>query len=223
MSRGPHAGRPLARAGMPLDEARLAMVLLHGRGSSAADILGLFEHLAIDDVAALAPEAAGHSWWPQSFLAPLAANEPFLSSALAVVGDLVGSLEARGVARERIVVCGFSQGGCLALEAAARLGPFRLVAGLSAALVGTAETDAPPSPALYGHRPKRFDYASRFDGAPVLLACHERDPHIPLARVRESAAVFEGLGASVATLVAPGPGHAPTEEAVRAVRRALAG
>ena len=204
----PHAGGRVARGGAPLHRARLAVVMAHGRGGAPEDMLGLAEHLALPDLAFLAPEAAGRSWWPESFLAPLGANEPGLSSALAAMERVVAGLLGEGWDPERVAVLGFSQGACLALEHAARTGrPYRAVAALSGALVGTAEAGGPPRADLHGHAPKRLDYAGRLDGVPVLLGCHERDPHIPLARVRDSAEVLAAMGAGVTTQIHPGAGH----------------
>ena len=155
---------------------------------------------------------------------PVAANEPWLSSGLAAVGRVAEDLERQGFGRERTVLLGFSQGACLALEYAARSGgAFRAVVGLSGGLVGTADADdGPRRDDHYGHAGKRFDYAAaRLDDVPVLLGCHERDPHIPLARVRETEAVFGALGAEVATRIHPGAGHGVVEEEVRLVRGLL--
>jgi len=205
---GPHAGQRLAAAGAPLARARLAVVMLHGRGGTPEDMIGLAGHLALPDLAVLAPEAAGRSWWPDSFLASLEANEPGLSSGLSVVEAMLDGLAEEGFGPERTVLLGFSQGACLAVEAAARLArPFRAVAALSGGLVGTAETGGAPQNDLYGRPAKRFDYDGRLDGVPVLLGCHERDPHIPLARVRESERVLGAMGAGVDTIVIPGAGH----------------
>ena len=217
-----HARGPVAQGGAPWSRAGLAMILLHGRGGSARDMLALAEHLALPDIACLAPDAAGNSWWPQSFLAPIAANEPALSSALAAVGRVAEDLERRGFGRDRTVLLGFSQGACLALEYAARSGgAFRAVVGLSGGLVGTADAEGPRRDELHGYTGKRFDYGTRLDGVPVFLGCHERDPHIPLARVRETEAVFGSLGANVATRIYPGAGHGVVEEEVRFVRGLL--
>ena len=205
---GVHAGQRLATAGPSLRNARLAMVMLHGRGAGADDMLGLHQHLAVPDVAALAPNAAGNSWWPDSFLGPMTVNGPGLDSGLSVVTDLLDHLERAGFGPERTVLVGFSQGACLASEVAVRAArPFRAVAGLSGGLVGTGEAGGPPLDVLYGRADKLFDYAGRLDGVPVLLGCHERDPHIPLARVARTAEVLEGMGASVETMVIPGAGH----------------
>jgi phospholipase/carboxylesterase len=196
--------------------------MLHGRGASPEDVLGLAGHLAVADIAYLAPEAAGHSWWPQSFLAPLSANEPGLSSGLRVVAGLVEQLRQQGFRPERIALLGFSQGACLALESVARAGgPLHAVVGLSGGLLGTAEEDGPPLDALYGYAPKRFDYPNRLDGVTAFLGCHERDPHIPLARVRETHSVLERAGATVTTQIYPGVGHGIVEEEVRWLRRLL--
>jgi phospholipase/carboxylesterase len=125
------------------------MVMLHGRGGSPEDMLGLAEGLGLADVAYVAPRAPARSWWPESFLAPLAANEPWLSSALAAVADAVDDLVAAGIGVERIEIMGFSQGACLALEYAARAGRrFRGVTGLSGALLGTGESGDPERGAL---------------------------------------------------------------------------
>ena len=218
----PHAGARIVTDGAPLSRARLALVMAHGRGGSAEDMLALAKHLGVPDVAALAPQAAGRSWWPDSFLAPLAHNEPYLSSALSVLDAVIERLGDEGFGPERIVIAGFSQGACLALEHAARAGrPYRAVHAMSGGLIGTSDTDEPASEALYGRAPKRFDYAHRLDGVPVHLSCHENDPHIPLARVRASEEVFRSLGADVSLRVDPGAGHAVMAEDLAALRATL--
>ncbi len=216
---GPHAGGRVAQAGTPLARARVAFVMAHGRGGSPEDMLRLAEHLALPDAAVLAPAAAGGSWWPASFLAPVAANEPGLSSGLGVFQALIGQLQDSGVGTDRIVLLGFSQGACLALEYAARSGRvFKGVVGLSGGLVGTGEAGGPATAALHGHAPKRFDYGAPLPGGSVFLGCHERDPHIPLARVHETVAVFDRLGSAVTVKVLPGAGHGIVEDEVRALR-----
>lgn len=224
MTDDPHERGPIEQGGAPLSRAGLVMILVHGRGGSARDMLALGEHLALPDIACVAPEAVGNSWWPQSFLAPIAANEPWLSSGLAAVGRVTEALERQGFGRDRMVLLGFSQGACLALEYAARAGgAFRAVIGLSGGLVGTADMPGPRRDDLYGQVGKRFDYAARLDGVPVFLGCHERDPHIPLARVRETEATFKALGADVTTQIHPGAGHGVVEEEIRFVRGLLNG
>jgi predicted esterase len=182
--------------------------MIHGRGGAPEDMVGLADHLGLPDLAVLAPAAAGRSWWPDSFLAPLEANEPGLGSGLSVVATLLDDLAAQGFGPGRIALAGFSQGACLAIEAAARFArPFRAVAALSGGLVGTGDAGGPPLAELYNRPAKRFDYEGRLDTVPVLLGCHERDPHIPLARVRESAKVLGDMGAQVDTIIIPGAGH----------------
>ena len=223
MSAGdPHGGRRVVLAGAPLTGAKCAVVMFHGRGGSPEDMVGMAGHLAVADVAFLAPEAAGQSWWPQSFLAPLSANEPGISSALGAVAAVAARLAGEGFGPERTVFLGFSQGACLALEFAARnAAPFAGLVALSGALVGTADEEGPPEDALYGHRPKRLNYPGRLDDVPVFLGCHQRDPHIPIARVRASSDALKGMGATVTTHIHPGAGHGITADEIAFVRSLL--
>lgn len=217
---GPHAAGALVRAGAAAPTHGL--VLAHGRGASARDILGLGAAVAPEGTALIAPEAAGHSWWPVSFLAPMAQLQPWLDSALAAMDRAVGALTAEGLPTERIALAGFSQGACLALEYAARRGgPWRGVIALSGGLVGTADAGGAPDAALYGHAPKRMDQAGRLDGVPVLLACHDHDPHIPAARVRKTAQVLGDLGAAVHMRLHPGASHGPGPGDLEAARALL--
>jgi phospholipase/carboxylesterase len=207
-----HEGQRVLRGGAPLKGARAALVLLHGRGASAEDIYQLGEEVASGEkgVALLAPQAAGNEWYPLRFLAPLAQNEPYLTSALGAVAALVAELGAAGVGAGRVVLCGFSQGACLALEFAAR-NPRRYggVAGLSGALIG------PPG----GTRESR----GSLEATPVYLGCSDRDFHIPLASVEESAAFLAKAGAKVTKSIFPGMGHTVNAEELDAVRGLLAG
>lgn len=206
----PHGGQPMLRHGVSRGDARAVVVLVHGRGGSAEDMLRLAHELAADDVAFLAPQAAGHSWYPYSFLSPLEQNEPGLSSALHVLAALVTELENEGVPSERIVLLGFSQGACLALEFSARQAKrYGGVIGLSGGLIG------PPG------TPR--DYAGSLAGTPVFIGCSDIDPHIPLERVRESAEVFRRLGAVVDDRIYPGMGHIVNRDELQAVDALLAG
>lgn len=222
MTSDPHGQRRVLSGGAHLSRARLAMIMLHGRGGAPEDMLGLAEHLGLPDITVRAPQAAGNSWWPDSFLAPLAHNEPGLSSALAVIKKIADELKQEGFGPERTVILGFSQGACLALEYAARAGtPFACVAGLSGGLVGTKDGSGKPQQALYEQVEKEFGYDGQMDGTPVLLGCHERDPHIPLARVKTSEKVFGELGATVTTQIYPGAGHGIVEDEIKALRSIL--
>ncbi len=218
----PEAGQRVVRAGPPLARASHAVLLVHGRGGGPEDMLRLAEHLALPDVAWLSPEAPGRSWWPTSFLAPLAETGPYLNAGLEVLGELHAEVHDAGVAAERTLVMGFSQGACLALEYAARHeGVGGGAIALSGGLLGTGDLDGPAREELYGHAGKRFDYETSLDGVPVFIGCHERDPHIPLARVRESERVLAALGASVTVEIYPGAGHGVVEEELRRVRGLL--
>ena len=219
----PEAGQRVVRAGPPLARASHAVLLVHGRGGGPEDMLRLAEHLALPDVAWLAPEAPGRSWWPTSFLAPLAETGPYLNAGLEVLGELHAEVHDAGVAAERTLVMGFSQGACLALEYAARhegVGEerSRCRADCSARAIST-DRRARSSTAV--HAGKRFDYETSLDGVPVFIGCHERDPHIPLARVRESERVLAALGANVTVEIYPGAGHGVVEEELRRVRALL--
>lgn len=223
----PHADSRIVTAGSPLASASGALVLLHGRGASAESILHLATEVGGAGWAALAPQAAGGAWYPHSFLAPLPANEPWLSSAVRAVLATVARAEEAGIPRSRIVLGGFSQGACLALEVAARYaerwgGVFALSGGLLGTGPGPAE--APPLQGMGGAFPeKAFDYAGNFAGTPVFIGGADIDPHIPLARMERSAEVFRQHGASVNMRVYPGLGHAVHPDELRAVRALLAG
>jgi phospholipase/carboxylesterase len=197
-------------AGSPLGQATAAMILVHGRGATAEDILSLGRELGRPDLAYLAPQAEGYSWYPYSFLAPMERNEPGLSNGLALLGHLVERLEAEGIPPERTVLLGFSQGACLSLEYAARNARrFGGVAGLSGGLIG------PPG------TPR--DYPGSFDGTPVFLGCSDRDPHIPLPRVKETTEVLTRMGASVTERIYPAMGHTVNEDELERVRELVAG
>jgi phospholipase/carboxylesterase len=197
-------------AGAPLDRARAAAIMLHGRGGSAEDILSLGAEFGFDDIAYLAPQAANHSWYPYSFLAPLAQNEPHLSHALAAVGSTLDHVARAGLAAERVALIGFSQGGCLALEYVARNARrYGAVAGLSAGLIGP-----PGTPRAY---------PGSLAGTPAFLGCSDVDGHIPLARVHESRDVLGELGANVTERIYPGMGHTINADEIERVVKLLAG
>jgi len=205
----PHRGQPILRCGPDPATARLTILLVHGRGASAADILALADEFGVADVAYLAPEAAGRTWYPNSFLAPMSDNEPFLSSAFGVLDRIVHDLwQDHQIGPERVGLLGFSQGACLSLEYAARHAQrYAAVVGLSGALIG------PPG------TPR--EYAGAMDGTPVFLGCSDVDPHIPLGRVHETAAAFRRLGASVDERIYPGMGHQVNRDEIAAVTRLL--
>ena len=204
----PHSGQIMLAAGAPLDQARAVVIMLHGRGASAADILGLSERLKIPDLAFLAPQAAQSTWYPNRFLAPVESNQPWLDSALKQIEVLVSQAAAAGIPSERTCLLGFSQGACLALEFAARSGlRWGGVFGLSGGLIG------PPGTV--------HSYPSGSQGTPVLLGCSVPDPHIPRESVIESARLLEGLGMQVDLRLYPDLGHTVNLDEVDAVRSVL--
>lgn len=204
---GPHANRPVALAGAPLASAAAALILVHGRGGGPEDMLALGQELAPPGMALLAPDAAGHSWYPHRFIEPTTRNEPWLSSALSVLADV---LPRTGLPSEKVAVLGFSQGACLALEfLARRRAPLGAAIGFSGGLIGDRLGPVPEGEAVLG-------------GMPVLLGCSRRDPHIPETRVLETEAYLRGLGATVTTRLYPGSFHGVNQEEAALARTLLA-
>jgi predicted esterase len=195
-SGGPHHGQPIRQAGAPLGKGRAVGILLHGRGATAESILELTYDVRADGITWLAPQAAGQTWYPNRFLAPIESNEPWLTSALDAVGDIIAQAATE---RSRMLLGGFSQGACLALEFVVR-NPARYgaVAGLSGGLIGPPGTSWPQSGSL--------------DGTPVFLGCSDVDFHIPKERVMESATVLRGLGAHVSAVLYPNMDHTVNED-----------
>jgi predicted esterase len=186
------------------------MILIHGRGASAADILGVRGEIGADDIAYVAPDAPGRTWYPYSFLVPLEQNEPHLSSALATVHGIVANVAQEGVTTNRIGLLGFSQGACLLLEYIARHATrYAAVVGFSGGLIG------PPG------TPRQ--YAGSLEGTPVFLGCSDSDPHIPLARVHETRDALTALGAKVDERIYPGMGHTINRDELEAARLLLGG
>ncbi len=206
---GPHQGQPVRSAGTPLAEARALVLLVHGRGATAESILALADELGGDGVAYLAPQAAGFTWYPQSFLAPIEHNQPGLSSGLAALGAVLEEGERAGIPSQRQVLLGFSQGACLTTEFAARK-PRRYggIVAFTGGLVGPPQTPR--------------DYPGSFDGTPVFLGSSDPDPHVPWARVEETARVMERMGAEVTLRRYPGMGHTINFEEMEAARSLIA-
>ncbi|HSB65363.1 MAG TPA: dienelactone hydrolase family protein [Anaerolineales bacterium] len=208
----PHHGQPVRMAGAPLgaplSRARAAMLMLHGRGARAEDILSLVDELAVPGFAYLAPQATDNTWYPNRFLAPLASNEPWLSSALAFVDDVFAQILAAGIPAERTVLLGFSQGACLALEYAARHARrYGGLVGLSGALIGP---DGTPR-----------DDAGSLAGTPVFLGCSDVDFHVPKERVEEAADVLRRLGGDVTVRLYPNLNHTVNQDEIDFVREMM--
>ncbi len=192
--------------GKILEEARKALILLHGRGGSAEDILSLTDYLNVKDFVLLAPQATNHTWYPYSFMAPQSANEPWLSSALTVVKNILDDVIRAGIAPKDIFIGGFSQGACLTLEFAARNAQkFGGVIAFSGGLIGQ-EID-------------RSNYQSDFQQTPVFIGCSDEDPHIPKSRVEESGVILQEMNAQVNVRIYPRMGHTINEDELRYVNQ----
>lgn len=205
---GPHQGQPIRMAGEPISRAQAAMLLVHGRGASADDILSLASEFDQPGYAYLAPQAAGNTWYPNRFLVPVSENEPWLSSGLAFVGNVIAEIVNAGIPHERIILLGFSQGACLTLEFAVRNARrYGGVVGLSGALIGPESTPR--------------DYAGSLAGVPVFLGCSDVDFHVPKEYVDETAEVMRRLGGDVTQRLYPGMGHTINEDEVDFVRNMM--
>jgi predicted esterase len=202
-------GQRVLQAGESLASARAAMILLHGRGATAGDIMTIASEVQHPGFAYLAPQAANNAWYPHPFTAPIESNEPYLSSALDMLTALLNRV-LETVPAERVVLLGFSQGACLTLEFAARNARrYGAAVGLSGGLIGP---DGTPR-----------DYPGQFDATPVFLGCSDVDPHIPKERVLETAEVFKRMGATVSVRLYPGMPHTVSEDELTVVRMLLEG
>jgi len=208
MKADPHGGQRVLTAGRKLAEAAGAVVLLHGRGASAEDILGLGRELGNEDLAFFAPQAAEHSWYPYSFLAPIQQNEPWLTSALNRLRSIIDDISNAGMERAKIVIAGFSQGACLATEFVAR-NPARYggLLAFSGGLIGPPGTE--------------FRYAGKLDGTPAFFGGVDPDAHVPWQRVQESAAVLAALGAEVIVKRYPRMPHAINQAELEQARNLI--
>jgi predicted esterase len=198
-SGGPHHGQPIRQTGAPLGAGRGVGILLHGRGASAESILELAHGVQARGMTWLAPQAAENTWYPNRFIAPIASNEPWLSSALDAVADVIAQAALASVSQAHVLLGGFSQGACLALEFVAR-NPARYgaVAGLSGGLIG------PPG--------TQWRRDGTLDGTPVFLGCSDVDAHIPKERVIESAGVLREMGAAVEAVLYPNMDHTVNQD-----------
>lgn len=203
-----HRGPTLA-AGAPLAAAHAALIMVHGRGASAESILTLAPELPAEGLAYLAPQATDGSWYPFSFMAPLAHNEPFLSAALEAVGAVAAQVAAAGIPPERTAFLGFSQGACLASEYVARNA--RRYGGLIVLSGGLIGPEGTPR-----------DYAGSLGGTPVFLGCSDVDAHIPKERVLESEAALARLGGAVTAKLYQGMGHTVNQDEIDHARAILA-
>jgi len=204
----PHRNQPVLESGQPLKSAKAAVVLVHGRGASATDILSLADELDPRGFAYLAPEAAGHTWYPHSFLAPVAQNQPWLNSALSFLGKVVARAVAAGVPLHKVAILGFSQGACLATEFVARNAA--RYGGLIAFTGG-----------LIGPLGTQFNYSGDLAGTPCFFGAGDPDPHVPWVRVKESASVFSALGGVVTLRRYPGLPHTISQDEIQHAKQQL--
>jgi phospholipase/carboxylesterase len=191
--------KQIVTAGDPADQAKKAMVMLHGRGASAVSILTLKDHLELDGYAIFAPQATEHSWYPYSFMAPIADNQPALDSALEVIGSLVEDIKQQGIAQENIYFLGFSQGACLTLEYVTRnAGKYGGVIAFTGGLIGEKLINE--------------NYKGDFDQTPILITTGDPDPHVPVSRVNETVSLIKKLNANVTLKIYKGRQHTVTAE-----------
>lgn len=186
--------KQLITSGHELQNAKKALIMLHGRGATAEDILSLAPNLHLNDYALIAPQATNYTWYPYSFLVPPKENEPWLTSALTLITEVVQDINKAGIADENIYFLGFSQGACLTLEYVTRNA--RRWGGVVAFTGG-----------LIGDKLHTENYRGDFGGTPVFIGTSDPDPHVPVERVRESAAVIRNMHASVTEKVYPAMGH----------------
>ncbi|GAB3892642.1 alpha/beta hydrolase [Spirosoma agri] len=206
-----HNPNNIRTAGKPLEEASKVMIMVHGRGGSANDILSLAGHINDTDFAFIAPEAQSNTWYPYSFLRPTQENEPYLSSALDVLASLRARLQADfNFKMPQVYWLGFSQGACLLLEYIAR-NPTQYggVFGLSGGLIGPEGTPR--------------NYEGTFDNTPIFLGCSDHDSHVPKERVLESEGIFRGMGAEVTAKLYPNFPHSINEDELKIVNLLIAG
>lgn len=208
----PHAGTAVLHSGVALERASHALVLLHGRNASAENILlvgrALASELTSGGLALIAPQAAGSSWYPYSFLAPRAENEPWLSSALRLIGSLVEDCMGHGIAAERIGICGFSQGACLATEfVASNPRRYGALIAFTGGLIGPPGSD--------------LRHSGSLEGMPALFSSGDPDPHVPWQRVEESASVLRAMGATVEVMRHVGRPHTVALDEIRTAQAML--
>ncbi len=204
-----HQNQPVLAAGVPIEQAKAAFVMLHGRGADAQSILTIANDIAHPALAYFAPQASGSEWYPRRFIEPIQTNQPHLDSALQTVDSIVKHVIDAGIDADKIMLLGFSQGACLALEYSVRHARrYGGVFGLSGGLIGDNTTT--------------WEYPGSLDGTPVFLGCDPRDFHIPESRVHESAVIFERFGAQVTKRMYPQMGHTINQDEIEFVKSVVA-
>jgi phospholipase/carboxylesterase len=195
-------------AGKSLKEAEKVLIMIHGRGADARDILSVASHLNVNEYALLAPEATNNTWYPHSFMAKPEQNEPWLSSALDLLKEMVDEVTKQGITTENIYFLGFSQGACLALEFVARHAKkFGGVVALTGGLIGD--------------KIKQENYSGSFNGTPIFIGTGNPDPHVPTERVKESADILEKMNAKVHLKVYDGKPHSVSPDEIEEANRLI--
>lgn len=188
-------------AGKSIQDATKALIMIHGRGGDARDILGLAAHFNVSDYALLAPEATNHTWYPYSFMAKPEQNEPWLSSALDLLKEVMDEVTDQGISAENIYFLGFSQGACLTLEFVTRHA--KKYGGVAAFTGG-----------LIGDEINEENYSGDFNGTPIFIGTGNPDPHVPVSRVHETVRILEDMNASVSVEIYDGRPHTITQEEI---------
>ena len=200
----------IVTAGAPIHKAGKALLMLHGRGANAQDILSLSQYLTVETFALLAPQATNNTWYPHSFIAPITQNEPWLSSALEVIKDIVKDINQNNINNENIYLLGFSQGACLALEFAARNATkYGGIIAFSGGLIGDK---------IYTE-----NYNGHFAATPVFIGSSNPDFHIPVERVRNSAKILKEMNAQVTEKIYDNMGHTINEDELAYANKILNG
>jgi len=200
--------KEIIKAGKSFDQAEKVLIMIHGRGGTAQDILSMAEYLNVSNFALVAPQADNNTWYPQSFLAPRAANEPSLSTALNTIKETVLDLEKEGFSKEQIYFLGFSQGACLTLD---------YVAGNAARYGGVVAFTG----GLIGEAVDHRNYHGDFDGTPIFIGSSDPDMHVPVSRVKESTALLEGMGAQVTEIIYENRGHTISQAEITQVNKLI--
>jgi phospholipase/carboxylesterase len=197
-------------AGKKLTADSKVLIMLHGRGGSAEDILSLAQYLDVEDFSLLAPQATNNTWYPYSFLAPPSQNEPWLSSALQVIGQLVTDAKDKGVPTENIYFTGFSQGACLTLEFVARnAARYGGVVAFTGGLIGDK---------IYPE-----NYKGDFQGTPVFIGTSNPDPHVPVERVYATTNILKNMHANVTEKVYNNMGHTINQDEIEQANKLVFG
>lgn len=193
--------KEIITSGKKIEVAKKALIMLHGRGASAEDIMNLAPYLKVKDYVFIGPQATNNTWYPYSFLMPPRQNEPWLTSALELLNELVHDINEAGIPNDRIYFLGFSQGACLSLEFAARHA--QKWGGVVAFTGG-----------LIGDKIYTENYKGDFNGAPIFIGTSNPDPHVPVERVHETAALLRTMNASVTEKVYQNMGHTISEDEI---------